>query len=264
MLTTTPGSTLSDDIMLPPVSDLILRFDDRDTQFFDDGESNADNEMHQSIVKMIPSSEGGAIDSQESPLAPRGRLVRANEKENRQSSPAASWPPNAFDRLRQGQLRLAKPKEKRKKSDYIAEQADESEEETPFAALRKAADGDDEDNDSDLDGSVESLVDDEAVPEDQREEQDKLAMEKHQEQLAADEERLGKRVDKIVAGQERKRKTMDGDLLSDSDYEDDEAGLHRQAKPKKSRKFGKPVEALGEFVLTSFFEIVVSRSLYHD
>jgi len=190
--------------------------------------------------------------SNTSPSKPR-RLRRAGEELESSASPPPSKAPDAFQVMLQAQLKqkkqaekAAQKKERIKNNEFLAEQAEESEEETPFAALRKVADGDDEEgDDSDLDGSVAELVDDQKVDAEQQTEQDKLALEKHQEQLAADAARHDKRVEKIVAGDYRKRKAAEGDLLDDSDYEDDEMGVMRKARVKKPRKFGKITEALG-------------------
>lgn len=176
---------------------------------------------------------------------------------------------NAFDLLKEAQkkqLTAQERKEKRKANQFVAEQADESEDDTPSAALRKAADGDDDEgSDSDLDGSVEGLVDDQGVPDEEKEEQDKLARDKHQEQVAADAEKLGKRIEKIVAGQERKRKAAE-DLLDDSDYEDDEGAFLKKARAKKPKKFGKITEALGAlaFALDECFPAIDSLQEHID
>lgn len=194
-----------------------------------------------------------------SPSKPR-RLRRAGEESEESEASASPEPkkaPTAFDVMLKAQLRqkkqaekAAQKKERMKNNEFLAEQAEESEEETPFAALRKVADGDDEEgDDSDLDGSVAELVDDQKVDAQEQSEQDKLALEKHQEQLAADAARHDKRVEKIVAGDYRKRKAAEGDLLDDSDYEDDEMGVMRKARVKKPRKFGKITEALGKSTL---------------
>lgn len=215
----------------------------------------------------------GLYDMPEATPAPVRRLVRAGSiGADRPSSPARmdlddeeqqsasddddddheaglpeinAAPKNAFDVMRRAQEKaLQKPKGKRK-NDFVAEQADESEDEDMFTALRKAADGEEEDdNNSDLDAEVEGLVDDVAVPEEQKEEQDELALAKHKEQLQADEAKVQKRVERIVAGQERRHKRGQDGLLSDSDYEDDEAGFHRKAKVKKARKFDEVLEGL--------------------
>lgn len=203
--------------------------------------------------------EGDDEGTTDSPsFARRGlKLRRAGEVVARSRNGSPGRPANAFDALRQGQQRLSrgdyeKAKElrrKAKKSEFLAGEASESEEEGLYAALRKGTEreegeGADDDN-SDLDKEVEDLVDNAEVDQEEREAQDELALQKRREMEEADDEKMQKRVKKIVEGQERKKRRSD-DLIDGFDSSDDEAALLRLAKTKKQKQYDSRIEALGE------------------
>lgn len=271
---TTPGSVMSEELEpLPVVTEFINRMEYR-LPAGDDEESQEATQLFQEDAPSSEQTQDGG-----SPSAPRRKLRRAGDSPaRRESSPAMAFSDSssmagspvpqqqqktAFDLLKQGALKAhvgakqPKPKEKKRPNEFVAEQADESdEEEGRFGSLFKSDPeaGEDETNpdDEDLDGELEELVDDEKVDAALQEEQDALAQDRFQQDQAADDAKQLKMAQKVAAGEAKKRKRGQGDL-SDSDYEDDE-GMYRKAKERKPVKFNDKVEAIGTFC--SFFATI--------
>lgn len=279
LTTTTPGSTLSEEYPeLPHIAEL------DPTRYTSTATSEPDASPSRRVHSgQEPSSAEVDDEDEGTPVTAnrRRKLIRPNERANVRFGSSASpepvrshrhsresdaddsdddderQPANAFEAMKLAQERLVRQKtreEKRKllgkqkkANAYLAEQASESEEEGAFAEMRRAAEGPDEDENSgsDDDGVLAELVDDAKVAADEQEEQDKLAAERFKVDMEADRAKHDKRVEKIAAGEERKRKMRDN-LLDDSDYEDDEAGLHKKAKVKKNKTFDKKLEGLGK------------------
>lgn len=274
-LAVTPGSVLSEELEpLPIVTELLDRIEHRLPA--DDEED--DETVHTQLV-----SEAAAPTSEQtqeaSPSAlPRRKLRRAGQESPKQAEGGVQFSfsdssdsegeagrspivaskekrvKSAFDVLEEGALNVhfglkqPKKKEKRAANEYVAEQADESEEEEGrFGSLFKSAPeaGEDENapEDEDLDGTLAELVDDAKVDAEIQEEQDKLAQDRFMQDQAADDAKQLKMAQKVAAGEAKKRKRGQGDL-SDSDYEDDE-GMYRKAKERKPVKFNDRVEAIG-------------------
>lgn len=230
-LTRTPGSTVSDEMPpLPPVSMIADRYSER-------GRSADDM-----------SSDGGSdgsirMEDINSPSVPR-KLRRAGDDDGSRSP---ERPRNAFDALKLGQMkhRYGQDKEKKqraKKSDFIAEEVEESEDEGEYSMLRKIHEEGDEEDGSDLDATVEELVDDEKGDPDEEEAQDEIVDEHHRDWIAQQEAKELKMAAKVAAGKTKKRRRGDDGGLSDSDYEDD--AMHRTAKARKAKKYSTKMEAL--------------------
>lgn len=188
-----------------------------------------------------------------SPLKPR-RLRRAGQdddgdEDDDDDDNSPERPRNAFDALREGQMKRLqggelKKKDKAKKSDFIAEEVEESEDEGEYSMLRKMHEEGDEEDGSDLDATVEELVDDEKADPDEEEAQDELADEHHRDWAEKQDAKATKMVEKVVAGK-MKRRRGDGGELDDSDYEDDDM-VHRKAKARKPKQFSSKMEALSK------------------
>lgn len=196
----------------------------------------------------VPSEEGSdevtRMEDINSPSIPR-KLRRAGDEEK--ESPKR--PLNAFDILQMGQQKHmygkdASKKQKKKKSDFIAEEVEESEDEGEYSMLRKIHEEGDEEDGSDLDGEVEELVDDEKGDPDEEEAQDEMVDEHHRDWIQKDEAKTHKVVEKVIAGKLKKRRRGDDGGLSDSDYDDDI--MHREAKARKPKKFSSKMEALSK------------------
>lgn len=238
-LTRTPGSTLSDEMPpLPPVSMLANRYENRGMSIDETPSRGAEDEA----IQM------GNINS---PLKPR-RLRRAGQDDDEDDDDddnSPERPRNAFDALREGQMKRLqgdgqKKKDKAKKSDFIAEEVEESEDEGEYSMLRKMHEEGDEEDGSDLDATVEELVDDEKADPDEEEAQDELADEHHRDWAEKQDAKATKMVEKVVAGK-MKRRRGDGGELDDSDYEDDDM-VHRKAKARKPKQFSSKMEALSK------------------
>jgi hypothetical protein len=217
---------------LPPVTMIVDRYSDRGMSV-DDAQSQAGSD-----------DESIQMEDINSPSMPR-KLRRAGE-DGKQSP---KRPKNAFDLLQIGQQKHHygqndDKKQKQKKSEFIAEEVEESEDEGEYSMLRKINDEGDEEDGSDLDAAVEELVDDEKGDPDEEEAQDEMVDEHHRDWAQKDEAKTHKLVEKVVAGKLKKRRRDDGDGLSDSDYDDDV--MHRQAKARKPKKFSTKMEALSE------------------
>lgn len=247
--TRTPGSTLSDE--LPPLAPVTLLVDRYEHRGVSDDESPSDNESTGSI----------RMEDINSPSAPR-RLRRAGDVDGSQSP---ERPRNAFDILKAGQLKRRedrdekKKKDKAKKNDFIAEEVEESEDEGEYSMLRKIhEEGDDEDG-SDLDATVEELVDDEKGDPDEEEAQDEMADDYHREWAVKQDAKDTKMVEKVIAGKMKRRRGEAGEL-DDSDYEDDD--MHRVAKAKKPKQYSSKMEALSKFIRVGGLSGVFVTDLY--
>jgi hypothetical protein len=231
--TRTPGSTLSEEMPpLPPVTMSVERYNDREMSLDRATSSEAED------------SDAPRMDLNDTPTVPR-RLRRAGGEGGSSASPER--PRNAFDALKEAQLKKErsndkeKERKKAKKSAFIAEEVEESEDEGEYSMLRKLQDeGDDEDG-SDLDATVEELLDDQKGDPDEEEQQDDLADEKHRAWQAEKESRDLKLAQKVADGKMKKRRA-DGAELDDSDYEDDM--MHREARAKKAKQYSSKMEAL--------------------
>lgn len=232
-VTRTPGSTLSEE--LPPLAPVTIVAD----RYTDRGMSE-----EESVPFDLSDDESRSANS---PTAPR-RLRRAGSGSPVNDS-AHNKQRNAFDLLREGQHKKADgldKKKKKKHSDFIAEEVEESEDEGGMYSMLRKDDGDGDESGSDLDATVEELVDDEEGDAEEVEKQDELADEKHREYELEKDARTGKLIEKVIKGQMKRKGRGHGGDLSDSDYEDET--MHREAKARKQRKYTDKMAALGEIV----------------
>jgi hypothetical protein len=127
---------------------------------------------------------------------------------------------DAFARLRQGQAeseRRAKvaPAGKKRESAYVDDAAEESEEDERYNTMGMGRkEGDEEEDDGDDLGSVEGLVDDEQVPEEDKATQDARALEHHRSvifSLPLERKRGSEIVAAVVQGTRRKTRRSVGE-----------------------------------------------------
>ena len=85
---------------------------------------------------------------------------------------------NAFTKLAAAQKAQTKPSRKMDRNQFVADQADESEEDERYGGILNTQRGQDDDDGSDLEGSVKDLVDDEKIDASEQAAQDKLAAER--------------------------------------------------------------------------------------
>lgn len=147
------------------------------------------------------------------------------------------------------------PKTRLNRRIFLADQADESDEEDGILKARMGPDEDEDDEDSDAARSVyEALVDD---AEDQRDEKTKLegevAMEELLKQQAEEEEaKHAAQIQKVIAGRLRKKqagKNRGEAGISDSDSEDDEEAerirANKRAQEQLHKKKNRAIHNLG-------------------
>lgn len=286
---TTPGSALSEELPpLPIITDLVMdRYEHRlpaDTDDDDEQTGPTSEQTQEASPSELPrrklrrAGEDSPQQQQRAdPTLGGGPLLSFSDSsdDDEEASPVAmrkegaKKPKSAFDALAQGALdahlgvKPHKEKKKRAANEFVAEQADESEEEEGrFGSLFKSAPeaGEDENaaDDEDLDAVLTELVDDEKVDAALQEEQDARAQDRFMQDQAADDAKQLKMAQKVAAGEAKKRKRGQGEL-SDSDYEDDE-GMYRKAKERKPVKFNDRVEAIGKsYCLRREAELMCAR-----
>ncbi|KAH9955546.1 hypothetical protein BC827DRAFT_870099 [Russula dissimulans] len=159
----------------------------------------------------------------------------------------------------------------KKRSEFVEDQAVESDEDDMlgFGGMRKnkaGNDDEDEDDERDEDGVVKALVDD-AHMDDAALAKAKV-LEKHLEHQTADDARLEKEVQDVVAGKRRTRRHggAGGLLGSDEseDEEDEEARALRQRLAKKRRVAGDTLDALARNPATASFHATYQMALVDD
>ncbi|KAK4684866.1 mediator of replication checkpoint protein 1, partial [Tremellales sp. Uapishka_1] len=151
------------------------------------------------------------------------------------SSPSPSKRRDAFSLLMAPKERPQAESISGKRSGFVDEQAEESDEDNGWAPIGGK---EDEEDDEDQDGYVEGLVDDEAVDEEERERQDALVAEKAREIQLADDAKREEEARKITEGNARTKRRgadwMAGDLTDDED-----APRRLSKKQRRKRDLGK-------------------------
>ncbi|KAI6004135.1 hypothetical protein EDD15DRAFT_2156102 [Pisolithus albus] len=155
---------------------------------------------------------------------------------------------NAFDVLGKAPNKPKVPKERLKDSEFVAAEAEESDEDDMFGfgGPKKDDDDDDEEDGEEQEKVLTGLVDDRAM--DVEMERPDLVQEKFREHEAEDDQRLEKFHQEVVEGKYRKKRLGRGvNLDEDSEDEDDDEGRRiRQRLPKKRKIEGDDLEALGQ------------------
>lgn len=171
-------------------------------------------------------------------------MIRTSPVRHRRSSSPALLPrispkqKRAGENVMQRMMRIAARREKHAaasnaavKSNWIDNQAEESDEEGGWAPIR--SDGSDDEEEGDEEGYIADLVDDQAIDDEERRRQDELAAVKLREVQAADDAKREAEAKKIIQGEHRvKRKGAD----FFSDDEEDETGGKRRKWSKKERR----------------------------
>lgn len=179
----------------------------------------------------------------------------------------------AFTELMMGAAQRDNVKAKKKRSEFVEDQAVEEDEEDllGFGGVRKKKGGNDDDEDEDdeheADGVVKALVDDAHM--DEMALAKSKVLEKHLEHQSADDARLEKEVQDVVAGKKRtRRRGGAGGLLgsdeSDEDEDDEEARALRQRLAKKRRVAGDTLDALARDPVTAPFHATYQMALVDD
>ncbi|TFK56175.1 hypothetical protein OE88DRAFT_716197 [Heliocybe sulcata] len=166
--------------------------------------------------------------SQPEPL----RRLRKRDSIDERRSPSPEEPQNAFEVMRDDNIRKTKKSNKRKleKSDFVDGQAEESDEDKMFGFGKRKADDDEEGEDDEDDQPLEGLVDDGEV--DVKED---LVMEKVKEQQEEDDKKLQQIHLNATKGKYRNgRRRRDGALGSDDSESEDED--QSRVRPVKRRK----------------------------
>ncbi|GAA5897923.1 hypothetical protein JCM8208_003193 [Rhodotorula glutinis] len=143
-------------------------------------------------------------------------------------------PRNAFDALKAGAahgqapVEAQQPPRRRMRNAFVDAEANLSDEEVGLGLGGLSGDEDEDGHDAEL----ESLVDNEEVDRDVRDEQDKLARDRFQEDEEKAETEAMKRAQRVVDGKERQKRGAYE--LSDDDF-DDEFVSHNGRREKKAR-----------------------------
>lgn len=173
---------------------------------------------------------------------------------------------NAFDVLGKAPNRPKVPKEKLKDSEFVAAEAEESDEDDMFGfgGPKKDDDDDDEEDGDEQEKVLTGLVDDRAMDVDM--ERPDLVQEKFREHEAEDDQRLEKLHQEVVEGKYRKKRLGRGvNLDEDSEDEDDDENRRiRQRLPKKRKIEGDDLEALGQNEETRAFYNAYQQDLEDD
>ncbi|KAF8558978.1 hypothetical protein OG21DRAFT_1480851 [Imleria badia] len=173
---------------------------------------------------------------------------------------------DAFDILSKASKPPSKAqKEKHGKSEFLAVEAEESDEDDMFGFGGPKKDDDEEEDDNEQDKVVEGLVDD-AVMNAETEAAD-LVVEKHREHEEEDDERLQKLHQDAVEGKFRMKRSRDRGVgfedESDED-DDDDARRIRQRIHKKRKIEGDSLEALGQNEETRAFYNTYHQDLINE
>ncbi|KAG6875568.1 hypothetical protein C0992_003289 [Termitomyces sp. T32_za158] len=212
----------------------------------------------------------------ESP-APLGRLhKRAKEltspllgslRSSPSLSPTTKRSVNAFDILKRGfkaQVRKFQGS-LLDKSEFIEQEAQESDDDEIFGFGPRLKDKDDEENEEDLDQTLETLVDDAEM--DEKILAADLVMEKYKEHEKEDDEALHKLHEAVTHGEMRKKRKNRGLGMEDSDDESDEDERSRRIRHqmhKKQRIDRSNIKELGEHEETRSFFNVYQQNLVSD
>ena len=170
-----------------------------------------------------PSEQVGPSSSQDSP----GLMRRLRRREGSMGPPPVPLR-NAFSVLKANASKPMIPKKRLEKSEYVEDQAAESDDEADFGGRGSGDEADGEDLDQDL----KEIVDDAHMTDEQLAKAEVEAL--HQEQKAKEDEELGKKIQEVVEGKMRKRKRNQGlddeddDELADEEREERNAAARRK------------------------------------
>ncbi|KAI6105443.1 hypothetical protein F5141DRAFT_1064629 [Pisolithus sp. B1] len=173
---------------------------------------------------------------------------------------------NAFDVLGKTSNRPKVPREKLKDSEFVAAEAEESDEDDMFGfgGPKKGDDDDDEEDGEEQNEVMTELVDDKDM--DVEMERPDLVQEKFREHEAEDDQRLEKFHQEVVEGKYRKKRLGRGvNLDEDSEDEDDDGDRRIRQRLSKKRKIeGDDLEALGQNEETRAFYNTYHQDLAYD
>ncbi|KAJ6567187.1 hypothetical protein DFH09DRAFT_1471055 [Mycena vulgaris] len=175
-------------------------------------------------LRTLSLTESVELDAPErSPMRRLAKRTRTPSPSSNRSSPSptAIRAKNAFDRLRHETLesRLPRPKKPLDKSEFVAEEAQESDDDEMLGFGHKRDDGEEEDGE-DMDKTLETLVDDQEM--DEETVAAERVLEKFQEHAHEDDLENEKLQQAVVQGELRKKRRNRGLGIEDSDEEDSE------------------------------------------
>ncbi|KAJ7162546.1 hypothetical protein C8R43DRAFT_1123248 [Mycena crocata] len=161
---------------------------------------------------------------EKSPLRRLARRNNTSASARSSSSPSptrARGPTNAFDLLRREKIgiRAPRPRKPLEKSEFVAEEAQESDDDEMLGFGHKGEDGDEEDGE-DMDRTLETLVDDKEM--DATAVAEARVREKYQEHAHEDDLANERLHQAAVQGELRKKRRNRGLGIDDSDEEDEE------------------------------------------
>ncbi|KAG1715960.1 hypothetical protein ID866_1184 [Astraeus odoratus] len=171
---------------------------------------------------------------------------------------------NAFDVLGKVPKLPAAPKQKLKNSEFVAAEAEESDEDDMFGFGAPEKGNDEEDDDEDQDKILQDLVDDAAM--DVETERPDLVQEKFREHEAEDDQKLENFHQEVVEGKHRKKRLGRGvNLDDDSDEDDDDENRRIRQRMYKKRKIeSDDLEVLGQNEETRAFYNAYHHDLVDD
>ncbi|KAJ7873298.1 hypothetical protein B0H14DRAFT_2720115 [Mycena olivaceomarginata] len=176
-----------------------------------------------SFTKAVPLERS----PERSPLVRLAKRTRTPPPRSKSPSPSNSptlhIKKNAFDVLRQ---QAPRPKQVLKKSEFVAEEAQESDDDEMVAFGGKQKDDDGEEDGEDLDRTLETLVDDQEMGEDVVA-ADRV-LEKFQEHAHEDDLANEKYQQDVVQGIIRKKRRNRGFGIDDSDSDDEEDDMRKR------------------------------------
>ncbi|KAJ7087167.1 hypothetical protein B0H15DRAFT_842873 [Mycena belliarum] len=198
-------------------------------------------EPHSSLRRPLRTlSLTGSVEHDAPERSPMRRLAKRTRTPSPRSSRSSLSPTpaartkSALDLLRREAIHAPRPKRPLEKSEYVAEEAQESDEDEMIAFGGNGEDGEEEDGE-DLDRTLETLVDDQEM--DQKTIAADLVLEKFQEQTHEDDLEIEKLHQAVAQGELRKKRRNRGLGMDDSDEEDEEDEY--QAR-KMRRGFAEP------------------------
>ncbi|KAG6850058.1 hypothetical protein H0H93_001874 [Arthromyces matolae] len=193
--------------------------------------------------------------------SPRGRLHKRGKtpdegayRSSQTPSPIANRPLNAFDLLKRGSAKHNQLERRPlEKSEFVEQEAQESDDEEMFGFGPSTKKNDDEEDGEDLDRNLEALVDDAEM--DVETQAADLVMEKFQEHEQVDDEALQKLHEMATKGELRKKRKNGVLGLDDSDDDSDDDGDERLRKRlhKKQKIERQSIKELGQHDETKAF-----------
>ncbi|KAI6122780.1 hypothetical protein EV401DRAFT_1949860 [Pisolithus croceorrhizus] len=183
-------------------------------------------------------------------------------------APMTAYPSkvNAFDILGKTSNRPKVQRERLKDSEFVAAEAEESDEDDMFGfgGPKKGDNDDDEEDEEERNEVMTELVDDKDM--DVETERPDLVQEKFREHEAEDDQKLEKFHQEVVEGRYRKKRLGRGVNLDEDSEDDDDDGDRRirQRLSKKRKIEGDDLEALGQNEETRAFYNTYHQNLAYD